>query len=66
MTCSNNSASWLASCGFLVNDPGSSSQECLCDGPDEVFLNAFVPICDLQHELGPTSIITEVMLMIFS
>ena len=46
----------ISSCGFLVNDPGSENQEYHRDGPDPGFLDVFVPLIDLCHEIGPTSL----------
>jgi ectoine hydroxylase-related dioxygenase (phytanoyl-CoA dioxygenase family) len=51
------------SAGFLVNNPGSTTQAWHRDGPDEGYINAFVPLVDLDESLGPTSILplTHVM-----
>jgi hypothetical protein len=53
---SNDSNSYVAAAGFLINEPGSSNQKWHRDGPDEGFIDAFVPLVDLTHELGPTAI----------
>jgi len=45
------------SAGFLVNKPGSTTQAWHRDGPDEGYINAFVPLVDLDESLGPTSIL---------
>jgi len=51
------------SAGFLVNQPGSTSQQWHRDGPDPGYINAFVPLVDLSESLGPTSVLpgTHVM-----
>eukprot|EP00566_Odontella_aurita_P001452 CAMPEP_0113536336 /NCGR_PEP_ID=MMETSP0015_2-20120614/6194_1 /TAXON_ID=2838 /ORGANISM="Odontella" /LENGTH=372 /DNA_ID=CAMNT_0000435669 /DNA_START=72 /DNA_END=1187 /DNA_ORIENTATION=- /assembly_acc=CAM_ASM_000160 len=45
--------------GFLINEPGSEAQEWHRDGPDEGYINAFVPLVDLRESLGPTSLIPD-------
>ncbi len=53
-----NSMFGVISSGFLVNEPGSQSQNFHRDGPDEGFLDVFVPISvDLRKEHGPTACI---------
>jgi hypothetical protein len=51
----NYSCSYVAAAGFLINKPGSNSQSWHKDGPDEGFIDCFVPLIDLNSELGPTS-----------
>jgi ectoine hydroxylase-related dioxygenase (phytanoyl-CoA dioxygenase family) len=46
----------VAAAGFLVNEPGSSSQSFHRDGPDSGMLDVFVPLIDLQSNLGATAI----------
>jgi len=45
------------SAGFLVNKPGSTSQQWHRDGPTNGYINAFVPLVDLEESLGPTTIL---------
>lgn len=47
-----------SSAGFLVNQPGSTSQAWHRDGPEEGYINAFVPLVDLSESLGPTAILS--------
>ncbi|KAL9183183.1 hypothetical protein ACHAXT_004970 [Thalassiosira profunda] len=48
-------ASDVAAAGFLVNEPGSTSQNWHRDGLDG-FIDCFVPLIDLTDEMGPTAI----------
>lgn len=54
-TRSSSSSSYVAAAGFLINEPGSKSQNWHKDGPDPGFINCFVPLIDLTEELGPTA-----------
>ncbi len=47
--------SYVAASGFLINKPGSESQNWHKDGPDAGFIDCFVPLIDLNKELGPTA-----------
>lgn len=47
---------YVAAAGFLMNQPGSASQNWHRDGPDEGFIDCFVPLIDLDESLGPTAI----------
>jgi len=49
--------SHVAASGFLINKPGSQSQNWHRDGPDEGFIDCFVPLIDLTQSVGPTAII---------
>lgn len=49
-------ASDVAAAGFLMNEPGSSSQDWHRDGPDAGFIDCFVPLIDLQEAIGPTAL----------
>ena len=51
------------SAGFLINKPGSISQHWHRDGPDEGYINAFIPLVDLEESLGPTSVVPQTHLM---
>jgi len=53
---SNNQSSYVAAAGFLMNEPGSNSQYWHRDGPDEGFIDCFVPLIDLNESIGPTAI----------
>ena len=46
----------VASAGFLINRPGSTAQKWHKDGPDQGFIDAFVPLIDVSSELGPTEV----------
>lgn len=46
----------VASAGFLINRPGSTAQKWHKDGPDQGFIDAFVPLIDVSAELGPTEV----------
>lgn len=46
----------VAAAGFLVNQPGSKPQNWHRDGPDEGYIDCFVPLIDLNEEIGPTSL----------
>ena len=46
----------VASAGFLINRPGSTAQKWHKDGPDQGFVDAFVPLIDVSAELGPTEV----------
>lgn len=46
----------VAAAGFLMNRPGSTSQDWHRDGPDEGYVDCFVPLIDLDETLGPTAI----------
>lgn len=46
----------VAAAGFLMNEPGSKSQNWHRDGPEEGFIDCFVPLIDLNESLGPTAI----------
>ncbi|KAL7536782.1 hypothetical protein ACHAWF_005561 [Thalassiosira exigua] len=48
--------SHAAAAGFLVNEPGSQSQNWHRDGPEEGFIDCFVPLIDLSESIGPTAI----------
>eukprot|EP00980_Cylindrotheca_fusiformis_P002657 scaffold622_cov102-Cylindrotheca_fusiformis.AAC.6 len=48
--------SYVAAAGFLINRPGSKSQHWHRDGPDEGFVDCFVPLVDLDDSLGPTAL----------
>jgi len=52
----NNQSSYVAAAGFLMNEPGSNSQYWHRDGPDEGFIDCFVPLIDLNESIGPTAI----------
>jgi len=39
-----------------MNEPRSNSQYWHWDGPDEGFIDCFVPLIDLNESLGPTAI----------
>ena len=39
-----------------MNEPGSNSQNWHRDGPDEGFIDCFVPLIDLNESVGPTAI----------
>mmetsp|Transcript_30105 Transcript_30105/g.45294 ORF Transcript_30105/g.45294 Transcript_30105/m.45294 type:complete len:371 (-) Transcript_30105:53-1165(-) len=54
-TNSDSSNSYVAASGYLINKPGSKSQNWHKDGPDAGFIDCFVPLIDLNEELGPTS-----------
>lgn len=47
----------IAAAGFLMNQPGSKSQSWHRDGPDEGYIDVFVPLVDLTEELGPTQLL---------
>ena len=47
--------SYVAASGFLINKPGSESQNWHKDGPDPGFIDCFIPLIDLNKELGPTA-----------
>lgn len=47
--------SYVAASGYLINKPGSKSQNWHKDGPDAGFIDCFVPLIDLNDELGPTA-----------
>ena len=49
------SSSYVAAAGFLINKPGSKPQNWHKDGPDAGFIDCFVPLIDLNEELGPTA-----------
>lgn len=51
------------SAGFLVNQPGSTSQKWHRDGPADGFINAFIPLVDLDESLGPTAILPGTHMM---
>lgn len=51
----NDRSSYVAASGFLINKPGSESQNWHKDGPDPGFIDCFVPLIDLNKELGPTA-----------
>mmetsp|Transcript_12734 Transcript_12734/g.18077 ORF Transcript_12734/g.18077 Transcript_12734/m.18077 type:complete len:416 (+) Transcript_12734:140-1387(+) len=51
------SSSSVAAAGFLINKPGSRSQGWHRDGPDEGYIDVFVPLVDLTAELGPTRLL---------
>lgn len=52
------SASYHATAaGFLMNEPGSSSQNWHRDGPDAGYIDCFVPLIDLNESIGPTAIL---------
>ena len=56
-TDSDESASFsVASAGFLINRPGSTAQKWHKDGPDQGFIDTFVPLIDVSAELGPTEV----------
>ena len=46
----------IVSAGFLINRPGSTAQKWHKDGPDQGFIDAFVPLIDVSAELGPTEV----------
>lgn len=46
----------VTAAGFMVNRPGSSSQNWHRDGPDEGYIDCFVPLIDLDDSLGPTAL----------
>jgi hypothetical protein len=48
--------SYVAAAGFLINRPGSQSQNWHRDGPEEGFIDCFVPLIDLNESVGPTAI----------
>ena len=54
-TNNDSSNSYVAASGYLINKPGSKSQNWHKDGPDAGFIDCFVPLIDLNEELGPTS-----------
>jgi hypothetical protein len=49
-------STYVAAAGFLVNQPGSESQNWHRDGPDEGYIDCFVPLIDLNQSVGPTSL----------
>lgn len=49
----------IAASGFLINQPSSTDQLWHRDGPDEGFINVFIPLVDLSQELGPTAVISR-------
>jgi ectoine hydroxylase-related dioxygenase (phytanoyl-CoA dioxygenase family) len=49
-------ASYVTAAGLLTNMPGSQSQHWHRDGPDEGYIDCFVPLIDLNEEIGPTAI----------
>ena len=49
------SSSYVAASGFLINKPGSKDQNWHKDGPDAGFIDCFVPLVDLNKDLGPTA-----------
>lgn len=49
-------SSYVAAAGFLINRPGSQSQNWHRDGPDEGYIDCFVPLVDLDNSLGPTAL----------
>eukprot|EP00521_Asterionellopsis_glacialis_P000295 CAMPEP_0195254240 /NCGR_PEP_ID=MMETSP0706-20130129/4941_1 /TAXON_ID=33640 /ORGANISM="Asterionellopsis glacialis, Strain CCMP134" /LENGTH=405 /DNA_ID=CAMNT_0040306891 /DNA_START=1076 /DNA_END=2293 /DNA_ORIENTATION=- len=51
------SSSSVAAAGFLINQPGSKSQGWHRDGPDEGYIDVFVPLVDLTDDLGPTRLL---------
>lgn len=51
------------SAGFLVNKPGSTSQQWHRDGSTNGCINAFVPLIDLEESLGPTTILPRTHVM---
>lgn len=53
---SSSSSSFVAAAGFLINQPGSMSQNWHKDGPDEGYIDCFVPLIDLNEAIGPTAI----------
>ncbi|KAL7467867.1 hypothetical protein ACHAXS_008093 [Conticribra weissflogii] len=52
-------SSYVVASGFLINEPGSQSQDWHRDGPREGFIDCFVPLIDLTPSLGPTAIVPE-------
>jgi hypothetical protein len=46
----------IAAAGFLMNTPGSQSQNWHRDGPSEGYIDCFVPLIDLDESVGPTAI----------
>ena len=52
----NKNRSYVAAAGFLMNKPGSHSQDWHRDGPDEGYIDCFVPLIDLNEPVGPTAI----------
>ena len=46
----------VTAAGFMMNQPGSSSQNWHRDGPDEGYIDCFVPLIDLDYSLGPTAL----------
>lgn len=52
----NEDKSYVAAAGFLMNKPGSQSQDWHRDGPDEGYIDCFVPLIDLNESVGPTAI----------
>ena len=55
ITNNNERSSYVAASGYLINKPGSKSQNWHKDGPDAGFIDCFVPLIDLNEELGPTA-----------
>ena len=51
----NDRSSYVAASGYLINKPGSKSQNWHKDGPDAGFIDCFVPLIDLNEEFGPTA-----------
>ena len=47
----------VAAAGFLMNKPGSQSQNWHRDGPEEGYIDCFVPLIDLNESIGPTAIL---------
>ena len=56
---SNVDASFVTAAGFLMNKPGSQAQNWHRDGPNEGFIDCFVPLIDLNESVGPTQIQTK-------
>jgi ectoine hydroxylase-related dioxygenase (phytanoyl-CoA dioxygenase family) len=49
-------SSHVAAAGFLINQPGSSSQKWHRDGPEEGSIDVFCPLIPLTELVGPTEV----------
>ena len=52
----NDEPNHVLACGFLANEPGSYDQTWHRDGPDEGYVNIFLPLISLTPTLGPTEV----------
>ena len=49
----------VAGSGFLINQPGFTSQNWHRDGPNDGLINVFIPLVDLTKDIGPTDVWTN-------